>query len=516
MDLCIDTALCETVAEVRAQAILPSRGSIFGRPLPLMSHWGTGKHQAGKGWTPQLQLDLIKEGRHILPTFDPKGSSSDINYFAPYEILAYLKMPITFAMSQWERKLSQEPYYSYPAEINPNVVRAEDGEILKKVSPFGLKEHWHEVGVATTTPLDTIQSIYPNPEKIIFLSNNEHSKLRWVDANTSRRFLDQYGAGTTAEQKRQIVGDSWINLYSGMLEGMVEGLTNENWKRSASFVGYEAFRRSSMGRWWGWQNYDLHIDGRKSPWPDVWDGNSPSYYTHDWNASTDYTVWSPQIQAMNWIPAIEEAQDRNPNYWFELSVWDGTWFSRREGKIEHYESQGQVYNPDRYQGYAKYGMWLTRPRVVREFRGWAEPFEKYGEYSLALSDAVEEIYDDSKLQKFWRYGELVHNPEGQHPYQNNLTDEQKEEKRWYLLDVDVNEPLNGTLMQEIKVFALALKLSPSRKERKKCVTPPKDLYLVLTFSPLASYESVIVTIPGHGDVLVSSSPKGDINIVEGS
>ena len=71
----------------------------------------------------------------------------------------------------------------------------------------------------------------------------------------------------------------------------------------------------------------------------------------------------------------------------------------------------------------------------------------------------------------------------------------------------------GDLTQEIKVFALAIKYEPGRKKKERCMLA-KEKYLVLTFSPLASYSDVVVTIPGYGDVTVSSSPEGDITILE--
>lgn len=510
--ICQETLLEKTAREIRTQASLPSIGSIYGRPLPLFANWSTGHHKAGKGWTPEFQFEILKEGRHFLPNFSQ--SQQDLDYYQLLKIYSILDMPVSFTDSQWERILTSDPfYYDLPFEINPNVVTT-DGELLSKVTPMGLIEHWTSAGekVTDTQSLDIIQELYPDPKKVILLSNNEHSKLSWRDANKSQRFVDFYGEGKTDVEKREIFGDRWISLYRGLFDGMINGLSNDAWKQRVEFVGYDAFRPPFMGRWWGWNNYALSINGRGSPWPDVWDGSSISYYTHDWNGTTDYKVWSPQIESMNFIPELKRVLNKNPNHWFEMGVWDGTWHNKREGKIEYYENQGQVYTPERYAGFVKYGMWMLRPRVVREFRGWAEFVENHIEYTMAASDVVEEVYENKTLQRFWRYGQLVANPNGEHPYKHNLTQEQKAEERWYLLDVNVNElPIEESqLNKEINVFALAIKYE-SRKARKKG-GKARDEFMVLTFSPLANYESVIVTVPGYGDVTVDSTQEGSINI----
>ena len=95
----------------------------------------------------------------------------------------------------------------------------------------------------------------------------------------------------------------------------------------------------------------------------MWDGGSPSYYTHDWNGSTDYTTWSPQIEFMNLVFMQKEAYKLNPRFWFEFSVWDGCQKNPPYlSKDEYYRRQGQSYNPQRYGGFVQFGMWLLRPR----------------------------------------------------------------------------------------------------------------------------------------------------------
>ena len=63
----------------------------------------------------------------------------------------------------------------------------------------------------------------------------------------------------------------------------------------------------------------------------------------------------------------------------------------------------------RYEGLVQFGMWLLRPRVVREFRGWLETVEYAGAYFDAILDAVDRVYANAVLRKFWRRGDLVPN-----------------------------------------------------------------------------------------------------------
>src|SRR5690606_37753555 len=122
-----------------------------------------------------------------------------------------------------------------------------------------------------------------------------------------------------------------------------------------------------------------------------------------------YFLYSPQIQAMNWVPMLDEALSVNPDFWFELSTWDGQAPGDKNDKKAFYESKDQTYTPQRYAGMGQYGMWLLRPRVVREFRGYRETYETFGEYFDEVVAAVDRVHNDPMLAEFWRKGKLVAN-----------------------------------------------------------------------------------------------------------
>ena len=345
-----------------------------------------------------MQLAMIEQGHFLLPWFawpttDAVLSAADWETFSNYYEASIkkarrLRLPLVFVGTQWEQTLYSEPYLSLPPEKNPNVIGL-DGKVLPKVSPFGPVELWGEVGAKYTAnpAMKRLQEWYPDPPQVVFISNNEAQKLRLPDLEKSKRYVEKYGKGRDGEFQRKLLGDEWIKRYRALQEGLRAGLVNPSWRKQAMFVGYEAAAGDcEIGRWDGWADYRLDTAGRIDPNPLMWDGGSPSYYTHDWNGSTDYTTWSPQIEFMNLVFMQKEAYKLNPRFWFEFSVWDGCQKNPPYlSKDEYYRRQGQSYNPQRYGGFVQFGMWLLRPRAVREFRGWLQPAETLMPSSWRLS-----------------------------------------------------------------------------------------------------------------------------------
>ena len=492
----------EAAQAIRREAGLPDRGP-QGRPLPLAASWNTG---TGKdGYDPDYQIRLIEQGHHLLPWFQldyPEGRQnvpSPLRYYSSaLKRCAALGLPISFISSQWESPLSDSRQYAgLPAELNPNVVDAQ-GEVEAKVSPFGALEPWARVGQEWTGQaiVRRLQTLYPNPPQVLFLSNNEHRKLQWKDAPADRRYPGGPRAGD--ESKRKAVGDGWIARYRALQDGMREGLREPAWKSHALFVGYDAFGGAHFGRWAGWMEYSLYTQNRIDPWPLAWDGASVSYYTSDANPATDHTVWSPQIEAMNWVFMLDEARRLNPGFWFELSVWDGYQPGLPSDKRAYYAKFGQIYGSERYAGMVKFGMWLTRPRVVRDYRGSGQTVKDTEAYFLAVVRAVDEIHDNKLLAQFWRRGELAANHNHAHPYQDNIPKEYAGQDRWFMLDTSFDPRRPWNLATEIPIFALALAQGK----------PQKREWLVYAYSPARARRKVSLTIPEHGPVEIDALPEG--------
>ena len=492
----------DTAQAISREAGLPNQGP-RGRPLPLAASWNTGA--AKDGYDPDYQLRLIESGHRLLPWFQldyPQGRPnlpSPLRYYpAALKRCAALGLPISFISAQWESPLSDSRKYAgLPPASNPNVVDRR-GAVASQVSPFGALEPWARLGKEWTeqTLLRRLQTLYPRPPKVLFLSNNEHRKLQWQDAQTDRRYPGGPQAG--GEDKRQAVGDGWIKRYRALQDGMREGLREAAWRDNALFVGYDAFGAPHFGRWAGWTEYSLYTHRRIDPSPLAWDGGSVSYYTSGSNPSTDYTVWSPQIEAMNWVFMQQEAQRLNPGFWFEMSVWDGAQPGQAGDKRAFYAQHGQDYTPQRYAGMVKFGMWLLRPRLVREYRGWNEARADSEAYFLALVRAVDEIHASPRLQKFWRAGELVENPSHPHPYQENIPAEYAAKPRWFMLDNSLEPKRPWTLMTEIPLFSLALVLGKA----------PNREWLIYAHAPSGKQAKVSVSLPGYGMLDIQGEPAG--------
>lgn len=502
-----------TSEAIRRETLLPPRGEA-GRPLPLAATWAPLAHN----FSPDYQLDLIERGRHLLLCYNHPWPDThwgahnqkmrDDNfakYYAPSLAgAARLKLPISFQRFQFEMELTTDKaFFDLPPEQNPNVIGL-DGKIRRQVDPLGPIEHWRALGRQHTTSecMRRIQEAYPDPPRIFFLSNNEHAVLAWHEAETSKRYLDRYGKGRDAVFRQTLFAEELTKRYRALQEGMREGLVNDVWKRNARFIAYEAFGPPHLGRFGGW-----HGSAGFSPqtgrllWHHKgWDGGSPSYYLHDWcGFLSDHTSSSMQVEAMNWPFMLDQALEESPDFWFELSTWDGD-TAGINGKRGQFAGRGQIYHADRYQGLLQFGLWLLRPRALRDYRyqeslAYAEP------YYLANVKAVEQVHASPLLQRFWRHGRLVANPARKHPYQAALTPAVEEKTRWFLLKTDL-EPATDSkawgLYTELPVMPLALVLGEA----------PEREWLLYLHAPQGARTGVTVTVPDYGEVVVDASVTG--------
>jgi len=497
-------------ADIREEA-LRANSSDVGRPLPLAGHWNLGQEK--NGFSPDYQMKMIERGHHLLPWFLlPDGAVNPedprwISYYeAPIKRAAELKLPIALVSTQWEMILSvDDHYFSLPPDRNPNVVTA-DGKVRREVSPFGPVDAWREVGMkwASGPTMKRLQEWYPDPPLLLFVSNNESVKLQWMKVEDDQRYVKLFGRGRDDDFKRKVVADGWIERYRALQGGMRDGLVNSRWRDRARFIGYDAFGPAHFGRWAGWMEYALYSHGRVDPWPLAWDGGSPSFYVYNWAAMTDYTVFSPQVETMNWVFMQKEALRLNPRFWFEMSVWDGHDPSQENDKRKTYARAGQQFTPERYGGMAQFGMWLLRPRTVREFRGWLDTLDQAEPYFLPIVEAVDRAHGNPTLRDFWRKGSLVPNRAGAHPYQTVIPAEYQNVDRWFLLNTSLDPKRPWELGTQLPVFALALVLGDA----------PQRRWLIYAHAPLGARAAVQVTIPGYGAAPINVAVGGSFYLVD--
>lgn len=514
-------------AEIRTEALRlgpdPQGG---GYPLPLAAHWNTGCQGTG-GFSPAYQLQLLEAGRRILPWLawppgeglpeecliagvegvDARRKRLRQYYDVPLRRFAELRLPISLISTQWERVLSEdEAYRTREPSENPNVVTRLG--VLAKVSPFGPAAAWSEVGKrwTRTAAMRNLQRSYPDPPLVLLVSNNEHPKLAWHEVEEDVRYVARFGDCRADDFKRKIVAEGWRERYGALRSGIVEGLVASTWRSGARLVGYGAIGPAVFGRTPRWRRYSLYGEGVIDPSPQMWDGASLPYYIDDWRHMSDSTAYSPQVEAMNWVFMINEARRIRPAYWLEMSTWNGAVHgSAAPGATG--SGRAEV-SPERYEGFVQFGMWLLRPRVVREFRGWRETVEATGEYFDAVLRAVDRVYENPILRRFWREGRLVANRTGAHPYGFNIPAEYAQVDRWFLLDTDAEEkrPWYGRASDltgaegkhAIPVFALALVLA----------TEPHREWLVYANSPAGRRTGVGIVLPDFGKVTATATPAG--------
>lgn len=512
-------------ATIRRESLLPPNGP-EGRPLPLVSHWNMGSQ--GRGWTPQYQVELLNKGHHILPWLswpraNPEAKADSAKRFHDYydaliALCREFNLPISFRGTQWEAMLVGRAYRELPADQCPAVV-SPDGKVLPKLSPFGPLDPWRDPAAeyVNTPAMKLLQKMYPNPPLVLFVSNNEAPDLRWHQVEQSKRYLDKYGKGRSEEFKRKVVSEGWMQRYPIMFDAMRAALVSDTWKKNVRFIGYGAFGPSHFGRWSAWKDYSLITDHWTSPYWHIWDGASPSYYTHNWCDNRDHWLWSTQVQSMNWIFQLEEAWKANPSFWWEISTWDGnasTWTPQTEctnemmkkSKACQYAKDGQTYTPDRALGWLQFGIWLLRPRAVREFRGSTTPLEPWRPFFEKLLFAVDRIYANETLQEFWRYGKLVANRAYKHPYQSEVPPKYKDVDRWFLLDTSLDSPRPWNHKTNIPVFSLALVRGESGNRR----------WLLYAHSPLKNRQNVTITIPELATVTVDVPRRGAFYLISES
>ncbi len=268
-----------------------------------------------------------------------------------------------------------------------------------------------------------------------------------------------------------------------------------------------AFGPPHFGRMDNWYIHSFVTEERLDSWPLVWEGGSPSYYTHNWNESTDYRVWSPQVESQNWICMLEGTYRERPDFWFEISVWDGNPASREKSKyrrkMDFYIERGQRWSPERYAGFVQFGLWLLTPRVVREFRGSTVPRAEFAQDFEALVGAVDRVWTNPVLKDFWRQGKLVPNRAWKHPYQKNIPEKWKTADRWFQLDTSLDPPRPWELATELPVFALARVLGKKGDRR----------WLLYAHSPVEPRRGVEITIPEWGKVTVDVTPGGNFYLI---
>jgi len=488
-----------------------------GRPLPLAAHWH--RTTCPLDW----QIEMIRQGRHLLPWLPTPipGQAGDKALGANEAGLRQLReWRLPFALvtgGQWEATLydNTQRWRGLPPDESPLVLLPEpagEKKTGKLLSPFGAVPPWEKVGRywMGSPGMRRLQEVYPDPPRVLVISNNEAGTLRWANAEQDKRYLDTYGPGRDSEFKRRAFGDGWIERYRAMLTGMRGALAADAWRSSALFVAYNAFGPNHMGRpdfaagEGGWRKYSTATEDRITWHWFAWQGAVPEYYDNGWQpGKAVFNVWSCQVESMNLVFMQQEAYKVNPQFWFEMIFWDGNLPGDPKDRYKSYADAGFPSTPERYRGWVQYGMWLLVPRVAREWRSSADPRDRWWGYFKALVESVDRVHADPVLARFWRRGELVPNRAHPHPFSTDIPARLKNVDRWFHLDTSADPPRPWQLTTRMPVFTLARVIGEK----------PRREWLLYAHAPMGDRTGVEVAIPDYGPVRVDVSLGGSFYLV---
>jgi len=419
--------------------------------MPKLSFWSNGQYDLipvqnstaqDIGFNPLWQIEQYKAGHKILISFEVPLPQKKWERRKPYYEAAFIylyqnNLPFCLISQQYEDLLQSAEFVQMPYETSPFAF--EDGALKQvgvsyKLDVMGNNElAWYEIGkrFGEQPLLQWLQTLYPEPPIVKFISNNEAPYIRWKEFVTSDRFRDM-PAGLTDLQKRQLEQQGLKDRQQAMINGIRDSLIA--WE-SVTFGAYDLRIPQGIGRGNNWYAHNY------IPPNFAWNIASEPYYLNPWSAERDDLAASPQINLMN-IPFQLEGQ-----FWeFELSIWDG----------QPKNKAGDAWTTERYAAWALLGIWLTRPKTIREYRNSDDTREDYEAYTLALQKAIDNL-NGSEMGKWYRTAKLIPHSSEKHPYSANL-DDYKDEPRWFLMDCDANPPREiwSKDLREVKLKAFPI------------------------------------------------------------
>ena len=183
---------------------------------------------------------------------------------------------------------------------------------------------------------------------------------------------------------------------------------------------------------------------------------------------------------------------------------------------------------ERYEGLCNAALWLTRPRIIREF-GWGDFNGQVDRQWQTLMRAVDRVWIEPVLTRFWRKGTLVVNPDYEaatgvkHPLWE-MTDLDKSGKvgpwleRWKKQDRfhQLTVPINPPFAKWPQGYQVAFQANPDDEDAlikgwafayELGQTPDRE-WLLYVQSPREDRKEVEVKVPGFGDTSVDVPRTG--------
>ncbi|MEA2110994.1 MAG: hypothetical protein U9P71_02985 [Campylobacterota bacterium] len=491
-------------AEATAQAItdelLKSFSDAQEGALPIVAHWNAGYPENTNGMDPDYMLSLIEDGLHVLPSWhlDPYWDDVVPQEYYKASILraAALNLPLVFITTPFEEALLQDSTFSNKRGLRDPAVVDLNGDRIAELSPFALDRQWYNAGEywAGSSILEKIQEWYPNPPLVMFVADKKASKLFWIYAEDSKRYMNAYSNNANyrdADFKRSVMSEAWKNKYSQLKNGFIDSLESNAWKESVKFVSYNEVP-VAMGQRSSWAESATYSDESLSVWSETADAVVSEFHIDSNDGESASAVIGPHTRANNIEFIYNEARGVNPNFAKQLSLSDN-W---------------TMESPEEYRGFIQLALWLTRPSVIRESIDksvdWIENGDDIKKYFQEIVDSVEMIHNNELLHQFWSQGILVANADYNGVNDNAIPSQYVNSNRWFLLDVDINPRQPWNTGDYINVWAVALSLGEA----------PNREWLLYVQSPEGDQENISVNVPGYKEVIVDSNKEGAFYVIE--
>ena len=541
------------------------------------------------GISPARQVQLIEQGHHVLPVFalnnefdKPVGVDTNPAFYEPLRAVAEKKLPFVLSMTQFEQIFYQN-YAHFSADDLYSLLVPATAQMFPFADAPSLAL-WRKAGRlwAQNPDLRMMFELYPEPQRVFILSNNEWPRVEWHEAialcDSIPRICDFLQNNQVArisrasdldpwsdnnEKLRRAMAAAWGRHYQALFDGFREGLPLA-WRDAVQFVGYEDFlslnygydtrsdtfvypegwtqdTKNAMGyiqKGWledGSRSVTMHAgNGNVVPWARIWSGNSASFYHYE---NTNNLAYSHLVKMQGLTFALDDIfKYTAPNYWFEVSTWN--WF-------DYYGMPTAPDTLDRldgYEGQLQMQLWLLQPRAARFFHLEHTAVQYAMPYFERTMSAVDRVWANDTLSRFWRDSELVSLEDVTHPFTSEQIPGFESSKRWYFLRNNLDNYLDGGALvtpcyyddasrkwifnlhptnpvyagcpNDIRSFAVA---------RQRGVAPNRE-WLIYAFTPVAAaadsqvtFPNYEVQLPGYGPVTFGTLSRrgGFVHVKEG-
>jgi len=471
------------------------------------------------------------------------------------EFIRQHRLPITCRWHNWGSDFTEvAPENRGPFEESPLIHRLrEDGSLdsIPVIDPLGPLKPWSDEGkaIATSHFLNALAAFYPDCPRLYWLENNEASvgevgtytaptserdewrfPLRvWKDnlPAISLRMADHAAAHPDANQLEVTIHRAMREKYEALTTALLEHAPAQ-WRGRIYSGGYAGMNPAAGLNRQPFDHRRPQEDFAHSPFsPAIWQFTEPSDRVYDDGSGSPWNWhdWLRSPHALNhnngpltrYLAATRPLWHEDRSFWLSPTRGRAAAKPDEDGNPEH----GGYVLPDRLFGFARVCLWSDRPKGrATNLRWFASSRKQLGDewyasdkdppevrglteydYFARVQQAVDEVWSDPRLLRFWRESDPVINPDPalcDWRLPDSIDGHSVIDDRSRVLYTDADPPRFDATgkdlwresdgRMELKVFSQGYKLGES--------------YLLIAYSPRELRENVTVQVPGLGPVTI--------------